>query len=61
MSQSDLLIEAVTALDEAGVGYVLTGSLVSSLQGEPRARRSNSAGCSTCLTPRPVTRSISGR
>lgn len=36
MSQTDLLIETVDALDRAGVGYVLTGSLVSSLQGEPR-------------------------
>ncbi len=33
MSQSQLLAEAVSALDSAGVGYVLTGSLVSSLQG----------------------------
>lgn len=37
MSQTDLLIETVEALDRAGVGYVLTGSIVSSLQGEPRA------------------------
>ena len=37
MSQSDLLIEAVRALEEAGVGYLLSGSLASSLQGEPRA------------------------
>lgn len=37
MSQSQLLIEAVTALESAGVGYMLTGSLASSLQGEPRA------------------------
>ena len=37
MSQSDLLIEAVEALERAGVGYMLTGSFVSSLQGEPRA------------------------
>ena len=37
MSQSDLLIEAVVALESAGVGYMLTGSLASSLQGEPRA------------------------
>jgi len=36
VSQTDLLIETVEALDRAGVGYVLTGSLVSSLQGEPR-------------------------
>ncbi len=37
MSQTQLLIEAVRALDEAGVGYLLSGSLASSLQGEPRA------------------------
>jgi hypothetical protein len=37
LSQSSLLIEAVDALESAGVGYMLTGSLVSSLQGEPRA------------------------
>lgn len=37
MSQSGLLIEAVASLESAGVGYVLTGSLASSLQGEPRA------------------------
>ncbi len=37
MSQTDLLIETVEALEGAGVGYMLTGSLVSSLQGEPRA------------------------
>ena len=37
MSQSDLLIETVSALEAAGVGYMLTGSLASSLQGEPRA------------------------
>ena len=37
MSQADLLIEAVRALDSAGVGYLLSGSLASSIQGEPRA------------------------
>lgn len=37
MSQTDLLIQTVAALDRAGVGYVVTGSIVSSLQGEPRA------------------------
>jgi hypothetical protein len=37
MSQSDLLIGAVEALERAGVGYMLTGSLASSIQGEPRA------------------------
>ncbi len=37
MSQAELLKEAVRALDGAGVGYLLSGSLASSLQGEPRA------------------------
>lgn len=37
MSQSQLLIQAVRALESVGVGYLLTGSLASSLQGEPRA------------------------
>jgi hypothetical protein len=37
VSQSQLLKEAVTALESAGVGYFLSGSLASSVQGEPRA------------------------
>jgi hypothetical protein len=37
MSQSELLTATVRALDSAGVGYLLSGSLASSLQGEPRA------------------------
>lgn len=37
MSQTQLLKEAVAALESAGVGYFLSGSLASSLQGEPRA------------------------
>ncbi len=37
MSQQELLIRIVRALDDAGTGYMVTGSLVSSLQGEPRA------------------------
>jgi hypothetical protein len=37
VSQAQLLTEAVAALDAAGVGYLITGSLASSLQGEPRA------------------------
>jgi len=37
VSQTQLLIEAVRALETAGVGYLLSGSLASSLQGEPRA------------------------
>lgn len=37
MSQPDLLKLVITRLDEAGIEYMLTGSVVSSLQGEPRA------------------------
>lgn len=37
MSQQELLIRVARALDEAGIGYMVTGSLASSLQGEPRA------------------------
>jgi hypothetical protein len=37
VSQTSLLIDAVRALESAGVGYMLTGSLASSLQGEPRS------------------------
>lgn len=37
MSQTQLLIETVRALESAGVGYMITGSIASSLQGEPRA------------------------
>ena len=37
MSQSELLIHTVKALDKSMHEYMLTGSLVSSIQGEPRA------------------------
>lgn len=37
MSQSELLKRVVAVLDAAGIDYMLTGSLVSSSQGEPRA------------------------
>lgn len=37
MSQAQLLREAIAALESAGIGYFLSGSLASSLQGEPRA------------------------
>jgi hypothetical protein len=37
MSQQALLKRVVEALEAAGIPYMLTGSLVSSLQGEPRA------------------------
>ena len=37
MSQQALLTRIVEALDGAGIPYMLTGSLASSLQGQPRA------------------------
>lgn len=37
MSQIGLLTEAVRALESTGIRYLLSGSLASSLQGEPRA------------------------
>ena len=37
MSQPELLKRVVQALDAAGIDYMVTGSIVSSLQGEPRA------------------------
>jgi len=37
MSQSQLLKDLVEALDSSAIPYMLTGSIVSSLQGEPRA------------------------
>lgn len=37
MSQSELLKVVVRRLEAAGVDYMLTGSVVSSLRGEPRA------------------------
>ena len=37
MSQQELLNRVVTELEELDVAYMLTGSLASSLQGEPRA------------------------
>jgi hypothetical protein len=37
MSQQELLRRAVEALDRAGIEYMMSGSLVSSLQGEPRS------------------------
>ncbi|BCV23002.1 hypothetical protein [Moorella sp. Hama-1] len=36
MSQQELLKRVITALENTGIQYMLTGSLVSSLQGEPR-------------------------
>lgn len=36
MSQPELLTQVVAALDDAGIEYMITGSIVSSLQGEPR-------------------------
>jgi hypothetical protein len=37
MSQSELLIRVVRVLDDAGIDYMVTGSTVSSIQGEPRS------------------------
>ena len=37
MSQQELLKAVVVVLDAAGIDYMLTGSLVSSLQGDPRS------------------------
>jgi len=37
MSQSDVLIHTIQALDGCAAEYMLTGSLVSSIHGEPRA------------------------
>ncbi|MBI4666043.1 MAG: hypothetical protein HY751_06520 [Nitrospinae bacterium] len=37
MSQQELLIKAVRSLDALSIDYMITGSLVSSLQGEPRS------------------------
>lgn len=37
MSQPELLKKVVTTLEEAGLEYMATGSIVSSLQGEPRS------------------------
>lgn len=37
MSQQELLAKVVSALNHAGIDYMVTGSLVSSLQGEPRS------------------------
>lgn len=37
MSQQELLRKVVQALDQAGIQYLITGSVVSSLQGEPRS------------------------
>jgi hypothetical protein len=37
VSQQELLISVVRSLNRAGIKYMVTGSLVSSLQGEPRS------------------------
>lgn len=37
MSQQELLRKVIQALDKIGIQYMITGSIVSSLQGEPRA------------------------
>jgi hypothetical protein len=37
LAQQDLLTYTIQALDRAGIDYMVTGSIVSSLQGEPRS------------------------
>ncbi|MDY6912180.1 MAG: hypothetical protein SVM79_07500 [Chloroflexota bacterium] len=37
MSQQELLNRVIQALDQAGIQYMITGSIASSLQGEPRS------------------------
>lgn len=37
MSQQELLRKVIQTLDEAGIQYMVTGSVASSLQGEPRS------------------------
>jgi len=37
MSQQELLKKVIQALNQAGIQYMITGSLASSLQGEPRS------------------------
>lgn len=37
MSQPELLKKVITVLEKAGIDYMVTGSIVSSLQGEPRS------------------------
>lgn len=37
MSQQELLTKVIGVLEEAGISYMITGSVVSSLQGEPRS------------------------
>ena len=44
MSQQELLRRVVKELEELDVEYMLTGSLVSSLQGEPRATHDKEEG-----------------
>ena len=37
MSQQELLKKVIQTLDDAGIQYLVTGSVASSLQGEPRS------------------------
>jgi len=37
MSQQELLAKVVSVLESLGVDYMVTGSLASSIQGEPRS------------------------
>jgi hypothetical protein len=49
MSQQELLRKVIMVLDASGMDYMLTGSFVSSLQGEPRA--SHDLDLVVALTP----------
>lgn len=58
MSQQELLKLVITRLDEAGIEYMLTGSLASSLQGEPRATHDIDLVIEIRTTPRDVARAL---
>ncbi len=44
MSQSELLKKVITTFERNGIEYMLTGSVVSSIQGEPRSIESVNHG-----------------
>ena len=54
MSQQELLNRVVAVLESQGVPYMVTGSIVSSLQGEPRA--SHDIDFVVALTPAGIPR-----
>lgn len=53
MSQQGLLSRVVEALDDLGIRYMVSGSIVSSLQGEPRA--THDADLVIDISPRDIT------